>query len=96
MAGDSGRVVVQRRQSRGRSVEVAAIQTEETAATNAAHADREAHQAAGASGVAKADSGTNEKRATIKVARIDGSFTALFVRIRRWPLVSSHVDGDES
>ena len=40
-------------------------------ARQAALAGREAHQAAGASCVAKAVSGTNEKRATVMVARMD-------------------------
>ena len=38
---------------------------------NRPHAGREAGQAAGTSGVAKVFSRTNEKRATIMVARID-------------------------
>lgn len=76
MAGDSGRVVAERRQGRGRSVKVASTQTEETAATKAAHAGSEASQAAGASGVAKADSGTNEKRTTMMVVRINVFFFA--------------------
>lgn len=53
MAGDSGRVVAQRRQGHGRVVEVAAAQTEETTPTQAAHAVREAGEATGASALPK-------------------------------------------
>lgn len=60
LAGDSGRVVAERRQGRGRFVEVAAAQTEETAPTEAAHAGREAGQAAGASRAAENSNRTIE------------------------------------
>jgi hypothetical protein len=71
MVGDSGRVVTQRRQGRGRSVEIAAAQTEKTAATQATHAGRKAGQAAGASRAVEVFNRTNEKRTTVMVARID-------------------------
>lgn len=71
MAGDSGRVVAQRRQGRGKSVKIAPAQTEETAPTQAAHTDREAGQAAGASRTADVFNRTNEKRTTVMVVRFD-------------------------
>ncbi|QDS94215.1 hypothetical protein FF011L_29940 [Roseimaritima multifibrata] len=71
MAGDSGRVVAERRQGRGRSVEVAAAQTENTALPQPAHAGREAGKAAGTSGAAEVFHCSKEKRTTVMVARID-------------------------
>jgi hypothetical protein len=61
MAGDSGRLVAERRQGLGRSLEVAATQAEETIPSQAAHAGREAGSAAGASCAAEVFNRTKEK-----------------------------------
>ncbi len=71
MAGDSGRVVAQRRQGRRRTVEIAAAQAEETAPTQATHTGGEAGPDAGASRAAEVFNRTNEKRTTVMFVRFD-------------------------